>query len=122
MCDMQNKQPALWISYVMKFFTFASGKRHDEFAAKLAEEFISNCPVNLISHSGNRKTSNKFNKTINRLYIQAHDYHTCNKLTIYTKARIGNKFMWSLKEAGYDDALIEDLTNGILHALQDKKK
>jgi hypothetical protein len=29
--------------------------------------------------------------------------------------------MWSLKEAGYDDGLIEELTNGILHALTGKK-
>lgn len=105
----------------MNFFSLFSSRKHDDFASYLALDFINSCPPALVYSLRNRKDSNKFNKAINRLYKQAHDYYTHNKLNLYTKARIGNKFMWSLKEAGYDDGLIEELTNGILHALTGKK-
>jgi hypothetical protein len=106
---------------VMNFFSLFSSKKHDDFAGDLASEFISSCPPAFVYSLRKRKDNNKFKKEITRLYKQAHDYYANNKLNIYTKARIGNKFMWSLKQAGYDDALIEELTNGILHALTGKK-
>ena len=105
----------------MNFFSLFSGRKHDDFAGNLAAEFINSCPPAFVYNLSNRKASNKFNKAVNRLYTQAHAYYVHNKLNLYTKARIGNKFMWSLKEAGYDEGLIEELTNGILHALGGKK-
>jgi len=105
----------------MILFSWFSFKQHDEFANNLASEFIQDCPPSSINNTKNRKTNNKFNKSINKLYTQAYTYQNNVKLNIYTKARIGNKFMWSLKEAGYDEMFIEELTNGILHALSGKK-
>ena len=105
----------------MKLFSWFSFKQHDDFANNLASEFIQNCPPALVHNPKNRKANNKINKSINKLYTQAHAYRSNVKLNIYTKARIGNKFMWSLKEAGYDETLIEELTNGILHVLGDKE-
>jgi len=102
-------------------FPWFSLKKHDEFANNLAIEFIQHCPPDLVYKPKNRKANNKLNKAINNLYTLAHAYRNNVKLNIYTKARIGNKFMWSLKEAGYDDALIEELTNGILLALSGKE-
>jgi hypothetical protein len=95
-------------------------KQHDEFANKLAREFIENCPLTLINVTQNRKAVRKLDKTVNNLYAQAKDYRCKVKLNIYTKARIGNKFMWALRDAGYSEILIEELTNGILHALGSK--
>lgn len=105
----------------MILFPWFSLKKHDEFANNLASEFIKNCPPTLIYKPKDKKASNKLNKTINKLYTLAHAYRNTVRLNLYTKARIGNKFMWSLKEAGYDETFIEELTNGILHALSGKK-
>jgi len=105
----------------MNFFSLFFGRKHDDFASNLATEFINSCPPAFVYNLNNRKASNKFNKTVSKLYTQAHAYYVQNKLNLYTKARIGNIFMWSLKEAGYDEGLIEELTNGILHALGGKK-
>lgn len=110
-----------FIARIMNFFSLFFGRKHDDFAGSLATEFINKCPPAFVYNLNNRKASNKFNRTVNRLYTQAHAYYVQNKLNLYTKARIGNIFMWSLKEAGYDEGLIEELTNGILLALGGKK-
>jgi hypothetical protein len=106
----------------MNFSSLFSLKKHDTFAESLSTDFIKHCPPSIVYYSKNRKSRNKLNKSINKIYIQANDYRCKNKLNLFTKARIGNKFMWALKEAGYDDILIDELTNGILHALEVKNR
>ncbi|NIQ13437.1 MAG: hypothetical protein GTO02_03210 [Candidatus Dadabacteria bacterium] len=67
-----------------------------------------------------KKRAQKFNKVTNRIYNQAGDYSSKVKLGVYSRARIGNKFMWALKEKGYEDLLIEELTTNLLRALNKK--
>ncbi len=101
----------------MGFFSRIFLRQHDEFADALAKEFIEQCPLASVTGARDRKAVRKFDKAVNHLYTRARDYRGRVKLNIYTKARIGNKFMWALRDAGYDEVLIEELTNGLLLAL-----
>lgn len=104
----------------MSLSSWFSLKKHDDFANNLVTEFVDKCPPSIIDNLHEKKSRIKYDKAINRLNMQAGYYTSNTKLNIYTKARIGNKFMWGLKESGYDEELIETLTNGLLHALSKK--
>lgn len=105
----------------MGFLFWKSNKEHDEFASSLAEEFIANYPPPQERDSQDKKLEFKFNKLTQRLYKQAQDYNAKVNLGVYGKARLGNKFMWALKDKGYEEVLIEELTTNLLRSLETKK-
>lgn len=94
--------------------------RHDVFAEGLARDFTSLCPPDAVYKPKKRKDSIKLLKTVNRVYAAARSYQQGNKLSMYARARIGNEFMWRLRDAGYEDVLVERVTNGILLCLSGK--
>lgn len=101
-------------------FSFFSTQQHNAFAEKISSDFISKCPPEQINNIKNRKTNEKINKAINNIYTEARAFKKDAKLNIYTKAVIGNKFMWALKEAGYEEEFIDELTRKLLLVLGSK--
>ena len=101
----------------MKLGALFSKPGHKEFAENLAREFIDSFPPELAKHIANKKNQIKFRKTINKIGTKARDYRKAAKLGVYGKAKIGNTFMWVLKEQGYDEKLVESITNDLLHVL-----
>ena len=101
----------------MNLFFWRTNKQHDEFARNLAKQFIELYPLALKDKSI-RKSDIKFKQAMNMLDKNAKDYRTKNRLGVYSKARIGNRFMWELREQGYDDAFSEDITNTLLLILK----
>jgi len=99
-----------------------NNKQHDEFSNGLAEEFIKKYPTALNCDLQDRKAVKRRGKAIDTIYYKARDYSAKVKLGVYSKARIGNKFMWALKEEGYEEVLIEELTKGLLISLSNKNK
>ena len=63
------------------------------------------------------KIEKKLTQAIRHVNIKIENYKKENKLNIYRKARIGNTFMWSLRENGYDDEFSEDITKEFLYKL-----
>ena len=101
-------------------FGWFSTKQHDAFAEKISSEFISKCPPEQINTVKNRKSNEKINKAINNIYDEARVFKKEVRLNIYTKAKIGNKFMWALKEAGYEEEFVDELTRKLLLVLGSK--
>ena len=104
----------------MGLLFWKSNKEHDDFAKSLAEEFIANYPPPRERVSQDKKLELKFKKLTQRLYKQAQDYNIKVNLGVYGKARIGNKFMWELKDKGYEEVLIEEITTNLLRSLETK--
>ena len=98
--------------------SFWNYKKHDEFAITLAEEFVRKFPPDI--DKPDKKAERNQVKAINFVCNQARDYGVKMKPGMYGKARIGNKFMWTLKDAGYEEALIELLTKDLLISLSKK--
>jgi len=57
---------------------------------------------------------------LNKIFSDANEYGNTYKPGIYGKARIGNKFMWALKEKGYNQNLVDNITKDLLSALSRK--
>ena len=41
-------------------------------------------------------------------------YHAEHKLSVYKKAKLGNAFKWSLRDAGYDVDYVNELTEWLM--------
>ena len=101
----------------MKILQYIFSGKHNNFANSLADNFMETCPLEVINDLDNQKNKNKYTKTINRTLSEAREYANKDKLNLYTKAKIGNKFMWRLKEAGYDKVFVDNITADILKSL-----
>lgn len=91
--------------------------KHEEFANHLAEYFIEKCPLEVINNQDNKKNKSKYSTALNKLFSETRDYNRKNKLNMYTKAKIGNRFMWKLKDAGYEEVVAEKLATDLLKIL-----
>ena len=102
----------------MKFFKFEINKKIDEFSISLAKDYID--ASSLEKGKISTKNDKKLTKANNALYRRIEEFKKENKLGVYKKARIGNKFMWFLIENDVEKELAEDLTNKILLKLHEK--
>ena len=99
----------------MNILRFSINTKIDEFALDLAEEV-----VNLSSAEvgkSTKKDSKKLSRANKALTQKIHQFSKENKLGVYKKARIGNKFMWYLREHGFEKEIAKDLTQALIHQL-----
>ena len=98
-----------------------SNSSDNEFAEDLAREFVKSFPPELLKDISNKKVQLKFKKAITRIEDKARSYSSNVKLGLYSRAKIGNTFMWVLKDCGYEADIIENITNDLLHSLGKKQ-
>ena len=106
----------------MNIFFWRSFKQHDDFVRNITTQLIKNYPPELSHSKPDKKVEKKFYKTLNKIFTEANEYGKKNKPGIYGKARIGNKFMWALKDEGYNPVLIDNMTKDLLNELSSKNK
>ena len=107
---------------MMNIFPFNINKNLDNFADSLANELKDHVPPELFKAKDTGiKDKKKLQNTINRIFSHVDDYNRENKPGLYKKARIGNTFMWKLREAGYDEKFIQELTKDMLVRLGKKQ-
>jgi hypothetical protein len=94
---------------VMSWFNASEEKR---FGESLARFFMERTP------SGeNRPTkfvAKKQEELLSKLAQQVAQFRTQHKMNIYKKAQLGNSFKWTLRDAGYDSAYVDDLTSWLM--------
>lgn len=86
------------------------------FGAELARFFIAKVPAD--SRLTDRKFEAKAKAALTQIGRQAADFKRSHGLNFYKKARLGNAFKWALKDAGYDPAYIDKLTDWLVLQLQ----
>ena len=106
----------------MNLFFWRSFKQHDEFVNGIVDELIKSYPLEFSHERPDKKIEKKFNKTLSKIFADANEYSSKYKPGIYGKARIGNKFMWILKDKGYNPVLVENITKDLLKELSRKNK
>ena len=103
----------------MKIFQFFKiNKKLDEFALSLADEFIKANSIKTDKKS--KKNDIKLAKANDMLAMKIKAFQNENKLGIYGKARVGNKFMWALREHGFEKEFSEDITRKLFHKFNEK--
>jgi len=61
-----------------------------------------------------KAVAKKQEELLNKMALQVDQFKQTHKLNIYKKAQLGNVFKWTLREAGYDSAYIDRLTNWLM--------
>lgn len=102
----------------MGLFGSASGKDVDDFATSLADEVFRLRPPEGKAGPLNPGVSLKYlEQRIDALFATATAFRKQHSLGIYKKARLANSLRWALKERGYEDRLVEMITEKLVLAL-----
>ncbi|CAD5373157.1 conserved hypothetical protein [Rubrivivax sp. A210] len=86
------------------------------FGSELALAFMALVPAD--AKMTDRKFEAKARSALTQLGRRVADFTREHRLNGYQKARLGNAFKWALKDAGYDAAYIDKLTDWLILQLQ----
>jgi hypothetical protein len=88
-------------------------KEIDSFAQALATELGRRFPPRS-EERNDRAATNQLASITSGVYARAVEYRRERSLGIYGKAKLGNAFRWKLKELGYSDKFIDEVTQGLV--------
>ena len=87
-----------------------------DFAIELAQEFSKRCPPELAERSAAAVA-----RAIDEICNRAAAFQRSKRLGIYGKARLGTEFKLRLKENGYIDEFVDELTTKLLMNMSSAK-
>ena len=90
-------------------------RRSQEFGVELAQFYMQRIPLG--SDSTAKQFSVKTRDVLEKMGRKIDLFRQQNPLNIYKTARLGHSFKWSLKDAGYDDAYVNHLTQWLVTRL-----
>ncbi len=99
----------------MSIFDWFNAAPAKTFGALLADNFIEAVP--LAAKLSEKKFAQKAEGALKKLSRLIGDFKGKNKLNTYKKAQLGNAFKWQLKDAGYEDSYVDQLTEWLLTRL-----
>lgn len=102
---------------MFSLFRSRSNAALDAFARTLADELARRVSPEAVRETGARKQQLKLEKALQRVWRQCADFQREHRPGVYGKARVGNTFQWELKERGYDEAFIDEVTRGVVMRL-----
>ena len=94
------------------WFNAAAAK---EFGAGLAQFYIERIPVTLAITE--KKFAAKSKDVLDKMALQVARFKEANPLNTYKKAQLGNSFKWALRDAGYESAYVDRLTEWLVARL-----
>ena len=83
-----------------------------EFGESLAAFFAQRIPID--SNLKEKKFSTKAQQVLTKMAQQVDQFKRERKLNVYKKAKLGNAFKWKLRDAGYDQAYVDELTEWLM--------
>jgi hypothetical protein len=95
---------------VLKWF---DAKEEKIFGESLARFFMDRTPLTGPDKPA-KFVARKQEELLNKLAQQLAQFKLQHKLNVYKKAQLGNAFKWALKDAGYDDAYVDQLTSWLM--------
>ncbi len=98
----------------MSFFGFASRKRVDEGAKKLAREFSRLCPVPEHLSKASRHPEKQVERALAEIYEQARAFQEKTRLGVLNRARFAKTFQDELAQLGYPPELFTKVTTALV--------
>lgn len=89
-------------------FSFFDSRAAKEFGSEMARFYMLQMPLNMILKD--KQFTTKSQKIIEKMSVRIINYKQKNKLNTYKVAQMGNAFKWTLKDAGYADNYVNELT------------
>lgn len=93
----------------MAIFKWFDTTEVDELARSIIAELIKRVPPSALD-SHDRKAASRLRNTHDAIFARAGKFARTHDLNIYKKARLGNKFRWAIREAGYPSEFVESWT------------
>ena len=94
---------------LFKWFDAGAAK---EFGAALAQFYVERIPVD--SAVNEKKFAAKTKDVLDKMALRVAQFKEANRLNTYKKAQLGNAFKWTLREAGYESAYVDRLTEWLV--------
>jgi hypothetical protein len=85
----------------------------EKFAVALAEDLGHRFPPKSEERT-DKGAGNQLKAISERIYAQARHYRTELHLGVYGKAKLANVFRWRLKELGYSQGFVQQVTHGLV--------
>lgn len=92
----------------MGFFDWFDTRAASQCGISLAELVIRELPAK--ESVKEKKFAEKAEKTLIKMSHELAAFKRANKLNTYKKAKLGNAFLWTLKDRGVNDAYADELT------------
>lgn len=86
------------------------------FGRTLATSFIERLPP--AEKTSDKKFENKAREALGKMAKQVASFRSNHRLNFYKKAKLGNAFKWTLRDAGFDAAYSDKLTEWLMLQLQ----
>ena len=93
----------------MGIFQWFDTAEIDELALAIAAELVKRVPPSALD-SHTKKAADRLRNTHDAIFARASKFARTHPLNIYKRARLGNQFRWTLKEAGYPREFVEAWT------------
>jgi len=100
-----------------RLFRVVPRRELDEFSRSLAHEFAEGYTPEMEKAAASKKTERRLERTRERVIARAARYHAENRLGFYAKARLGNEFKWALRELGFSDDFVDEVTRRLVVTL-----
>ena len=100
------------------FFKFQRSRDIDDFAISLAQEFSRRHPPQ--SASKEPQSIAALARAIDDICNRAKAFQREKRLGVYGRAKLGTSFKYELKQAGYSDGFVDDVTRQLLLIMSGK--
>ena len=97
-------------------FSWFDAKASKEFGAAMAQFFIERMPLS--ASMTEKQFASKAKFVLEKMNTQVANFKQQNTLNTYKIAQMGNTFKWVLKDAGYDDVYVDQLTTWFVAKFQ----
>ena len=96
-------------------FGWFDAKRAEAFGTSLAKNLIEKLPLD--KQMSDAKFAARAELLLTKMSDQITAFKQEEKLNFYKSAKLGNAFKWTLKDAGYNDALSDKLLEWLVSSL-----
>lgn len=88
-------------------------RESDEFALSLSKDIAAKIPLTSLSNY-TRGDTVKHAKSLHSLHGRLEKFRQEKRLNIYKTAKLGNILKWELKEAGYPEDFVDQITKDVV--------
>lgn len=92
---------------------FSRKENINKFVSELCAGLIIKYPVSMDVNSQGMVSEKNLSKILEKIYSEAAEFKTRNKLGLIGKAKLINAFQWELKDYGYSDRFVKMVVEGM---------
>jgi hypothetical protein len=101
-------------------FGWLNASAASDFGISLADFYMTRVPTDMAA--SDKKFASHSKEVLDKMALQVARFKQTHPLNVYKKAKLGNAFKWKLRDAGYDSAYIDRLTEWLVAKLESQSQ